>query len=39
MVKNLKSGEAVVLKFLRIVGQDENRNLVSVPNYTSIIKP
>ncbi|HTY61512.1 MAG TPA: trypsin-like peptidase domain-containing protein [Acidobacteriota bacterium] len=39
IVKNLKSGEAVVLKFLRIAGQDENRNIVSVPNYTSIIKP
>jgi serine protease Do len=39
MVKNLKSGEAVILKFLRIVGQDESRNLVSAPNYTSIIKP
>lgn len=39
IVKNLKSGEAVVLKFLRIVGQDESRNFVSIPNYTSIIKP
>ncbi len=39
IVKNLKSGEGVVLKFLRIVGQDESRNFVSIPNYTSIIKP
>jgi S1-C subfamily serine protease len=39
IVKTLKSGEAVVLKFLRIAGQDENRNIVSVPNFTSIIKP
>jgi len=38
IVKNLQSGESVVLKFLRI-GQDESRNLLSIPNYTSIIKP
>ena len=39
IVKNLKSGEPVVLKFIRIIGQDESRSFVSVPNYTSIIKP
>jgi serine protease Do len=39
IVKNLKSGEPVVLKFLRIVGQDEDRSFVSIPNYTSIVKP
>jgi serine protease Do len=39
IVKNLKSGEPVVLKFLRIIGQDENRSFVSQPNYTSLIKP
>jgi serine protease Do len=39
VVKGLNSGEAVVLKFLRIIGQDENRNLVTTPNYTSIVKP
>jgi hypothetical protein len=35
----LKSGEPVVLKFMRILGQDENRNLVPEICYTSITKP
>jgi|WetSurMetagenome_2_1015567.scaffolds.fasta_scaffold67454_2 serine protease Do len=38
-VKSLKSGESVVLKFMRIIAQDENRNLVPETCYTSIIKP
>jgi len=39
IVKNLKSGEPVVLKFMRIAGQDESHNLVPETCYTSIIKP
>lgn len=39
IVKSLKSGDPVVLKFLRIIGQDENRNLVPETSFTSIIKP
>jgi serine protease Do len=38
-VKSLKSGEPVVLKFMRILGQDESRNLVPETCYTSIVKP
>ncbi len=39
IVKNLKNGEAVVLKFLRVIGQERNRALISETNYTSIVKP
>jgi serine protease Do len=38
-VKSLNSGEPVVLKFMRILGQDESRNLVPEICYTSIVKP
>jgi serine protease Do len=38
IVKNLKSGDPVVLKFLRVTGSRQNRRLTSV-FYTSIIKP
>jgi len=38
IVKNLKGGDAVILKFLR-VGRDQNRRLVSSTFYTSITKP
>jgi serine protease Do len=39
IVKNLKIEEPVILKFLRVLGQDENRSLVTEINYTSIVKP
>ncbi len=38
VVKNLKSGEAVVLKFVRVLGRDANR-IVTENCYTSIVKP
>jgi serine protease Do len=38
IVKNLKSGEPVVLKFIRAIGRENNRILTET-NYTSIIKP
>jgi serine protease Do len=38
VVKNLKSGEPVVLKFLRAIGQENNR-VVTESCFTSIIKP
>ncbi len=37
-VRKLDSGEAVILKFLRIRGQDQSR-LVAETKYTSIVKP
>ncbi len=41
MIKNLKSGEAAVLKFIRIQGrsQTSSRMIASPPIYTSITKP
>jgi len=41
LVKNLKAGEAVVLKFIRIEGrvQNSSRVIASPPIYTSITKP
>ena len=39
IVKNLKSGEAVVLKFLRVRGRNENRQLITDTFFTSITKP
>jgi serine protease Do len=41
IVKNLKSGEAAVLKFIRIDGRTQNgsRAIASPPIYTSITKP
>jgi serine protease Do len=38
IVKNLKSGEPIVLKFVRAIGKDNNR-IVTETSYTSIIKP
>jgi serine protease Do len=38
IVKNLKSGEPIVLKFIRAVGKDNNR-IVTETSYTSIVKP
>ncbi len=39
IVKNLKSGEPVVLKFLRVLGRGQNRRLQTSIFYTSITKP
>jgi serine protease Do len=38
IVKDLKTGEPVVMKFIRAVGREENR-IVTETFYTSIIKP
>ncbi len=38
VVKNLKSGDAIVLKFVRAIGRENNR-IVTETLYTSIIKP
>ncbi|MBN1569093.1 MAG: trypsin-like peptidase domain-containing protein [Acidobacteria bacterium] len=38
MVKNLKSGESIVLKFIRALGRENNR-VVTETYYTSIVKP
>jgi serine protease Do len=39
IVKNLKSGDAVVIKFLRVKGRNQNRQLVTDTFFTSITKP
>jgi S1-C subfamily serine protease len=38
IVKNLKSGEPIVIKFVRAIGRDNNR-IVTETSYTSLIKP
>ncbi len=39
IVKNLNSGEPVILKFLRVSGRGQNRRLLTSTFYTSITKP
>jgi serine protease Do len=38
-VKSLKSGEPMIIKFIRAIGHDESNRLVTETCYTSIIKP
>ncbi len=38
IVKGLKSGEPIVIKFVRAIGRENNR-IVTETNYTSLIKP
>ncbi|MBN2318086.1 MAG: trypsin-like peptidase domain-containing protein [Acidobacteria bacterium] len=38
-VRKLKSGEAVILKFLRVIEQDQRGGLAAGTYYTSLVKP